>query len=324
MPYRIGSVIGSYDLFAKTFPGIIFFIGMVSLLPDIPSFPGDDIGVGGITIVLIVTAVSGFVIGQALHSIAVAIETFCYKGVVVIYKRAEWLGGQYWRKREGYAHSASNLANSKYEKTWIRKYGLLLVCTIIRGPFMIYCWLVETVHAIVIPHRVMFKYRLEKEFEDKGYPDGLYDWFKIQSLDHLKSMNADLVKEYEKVYRFVMSYLDIAKVGRARKFQATSSFCRSIWITLVIFAVIYTSLLLLEPSYHIGFEPVIMDTLDDYRWRIPVVLVFSSLPFMYAASQYKKHFIEYIVVDFYNIVGSDANSTHMNIEADSINVDVNN
>ena len=44
--------------------------------------------------------------------------------------------------------------------------------------------------------------------------------------------------------------------------------------------------------------------------------------FMYSSGKYKKHFTEYIVVDFYNVVGSDADTSGMAIEVDQLDIKV--
>lgn len=319
MPAKIGSTLGSYDLFAKTIPGVLFFIGFVSLLPSIPEIPNQEIGFGFITVVIIITVVSGYVIGQALHSIAVAIETLGYRFSNFLYARSRFVRRDYWESREGISYTISDVDNTSNIVFRGVRMGL---GHILRIPARLYYWLITKIHEVVLPHRVWFKIRLERELEEKENPDGLYEWFKWECRDHLESMDMSLVEQYEKVYRFVMSYLEFINGGRARKFQATSSFCRSSWITFLGFSLLYFLFLNYSPERLFGYTPVIQSELAKYGYKIPIALFIWSLLFMYSSAQYKKHFTEYIVVDFYNVVGSDANSSGMNIELGDVEVEL--
>lgn len=319
MSVRIGSILGSYDLFAKTIPGVAFFIGVVSLFPSFPEIPDQEIGFGFITVVIIVTVVSGFVIGQGLHSVAVAVESLGYRFAEFMYNITKFVRREYWSEREGISYTVLEYNDKESDNHVLR--GILAF--ILRIPARVYCWVIARIHEILLPHRVWFKFRLRREFEEKEDPDGLYEWFKWECRDHLQSMDMNLVEQHEKVYRFVMSYLEFIKGGRARQFQATSSFCRSMWITLLAFSFVYFGALVIDPVQILGYEPAIQSVLIKYGYKIPIILCIGSIIFMYSAGQYKKHFTEYIVVDFYNAEGSDANTSGMSLEVDQLEVEVN-
>ncbi|WP_157884829.1 hypothetical protein [Halorubrum aethiopicum] len=317
MPTRVASVLGSYDLFAKTIPGTLFFIALVSLSPSIPDVSLDGASLGVISILFIVTAVSGLIIGQALHSVAVAGETAGYKLTRIIHDSSTRARTSYWKNYQ-------KMDPRSPENTLSKEWPFIETELVLRRLFgQIYCWIVNRVNEVVLPHRVWFKKRLRDEFGEGNEADGLYDWFKLQSRNQLKSMDMDLVEEHEKIYRFVMSYLRFVNSGRARKFQATSSFCRSTWLTLLTFAIVYVIIILGNVEPIIGYSPVIEPVLVEYGYSIPVGLFTGTLLFMYSAGQYKKHFTEYIVVDFYNAVENNSESKDIKLDVEKLDVNLN-
>lgn len=318
MPTRVASVLGSYDLFAKTIPGTLFFIALVSLSPSIPDVSIEGTSLGVISILLIVTAVSGLIIGQVLHSVAVAGETAGYKLTQIIHRRSTRARTSYWQDYQ-------RMDPRSPENTLSKRWPYIETELVLRRLFCrIYCWIVTRVNEVVLPHRVWFKMRLRDEFGEGNEADGLYDWFKLQSRNQLKSMDMDLVEEHEKIYRFVMSYLRFVNSGRARKFQATSSFCRSTWLTLLTFTIVYTVIILGNVESVLGYSPVIVPVLDEYGFSIPTSLLVGTLLFMYSAGQYKRHFTEYIVVDFYNAAENNSESKEIRLEAEKLDIDLNN
>lgn len=314
MPTRIASILGSYDLFAKTIPGTLFFIALVSLSPSVPNISITGASLGLISILVIIAAVSGLIIGQALHSVAVAGETAGYKITRLIHRNVKRARTKHWRQYE-------EMEPKSAEDTYTGKGRRLRLELWVRRFFgRRYCWVVNRINEVVLPHRVWFKLRLREEFEEGNQADGLYDWFKLQSRNQMKSMDMDPVKEHEKIYRFVMSYLRFVNSGRARKFQATSSFCRSTWLTLLIFGVVYMIIILWNVEPILGYTPVIQPILAEYGYRIPGSLFVGTVLFMYSAGQYKKHFTEYIVVDFYNAVENDSESVDIDLDGSRLEI----
>lgn len=290
------SILGDYDFFAKTIPGVLFFFGLVSLLPSIPNLPGETgFNLAFISVSIIVTAIGGFVVGQALHAVAVAGETAGYRFTLIVHDRFPAL-----RTEE----------RSPDENTGESDHGIFLrpVFFAWRLVNQVYCWIVKRLNEVVRPHRIWFKKRLHEEYQKEGDADGLYEWFKLESRDYLQKNTMELTEQHEKIYRFVMSYLEYADDGRARKFQATASFCRSTWVTLLLFSVIYAALIFPDISFLIGHTPIVSEVLTEYGVRVPFALFIGSLLFMYSTGQYKRHFTEYIVVDFYNVRKNGANT----------------
>lgn len=312
---KIDSALGSYDFFAKTLPGALFFIGILSVLPSVPSVPTEGFSFAFVSIALIVTVLAGYVIGQALHSIAVAAESTGYRFTILIYDYFPHARTDFWRDR-----STTDSKNSESKSTELTFEKILINLFVPFSP--VYCWIVDRINEAVLPHRIWFKHRLQREFDGGDSPDGLYDWFKLESRDQLKSMEMDLVEQHEKVYRFVMSYLEMSDSGRARKFQATASFCRSTWITLLIFGVIYTIFLFSDPKAILGYSPEIDPILNQHGFKLPISLVVGSLLFMYSTGRYKSHFTEYIAIDFYNAAETDAGSSMVKLDTDQVEINV--
>lgn len=301
MPLQVESVFGSYDLFAKTIPGIVFFLGILSLLPLAPEISTEEGGFALVTISIVVALVFGFMVGQALHSIAVAIEGALYIFGKYVYNRFPRTRRETWVNRRGVFQKISEPSEKSRE--------ILLLSVPLRVPasllINLYCWIVIQVHGLLIPHRIWFRSKLEKELREKEDTDPLYDWFKIQCRDHLRNFELDLPERHQDVYRFVMSYLEFVGNGRARKFQATASFCRSMWITFAFYTGVYTILIFMGSESVFGFESNIQPMLIDYGNIIVFSLSLCCLLFMYSTKQYKKHFTEYIVVDFYTVHNMD-------------------
>lgn len=86
MPTRVTNVFGAYDLFAKSFPGTAFLLGFLSLLPseifsaDVPNSPLV------ISLLIVTIFLLGFAFGEALHSVAVRIESFVHSVTKSYYK----------------------------------------------------------------------------------------------------------------------------------------------------------------------------------------------------------------------------------------------
>lgn len=319
---RIGSVLGSYDFFAKTIPGVLFFIGFVSLWSSVPELPEGQFDFAFVSVALIVTGISGFVIGQALHAFAVAAESGGYRIAAYVYLNFKYLRTNYWQNRTGLSGGISDRSPDEIYPR-LQKISLF-ISFILSIPARVYCWIVGRLKEALLPHRVWFMQRLQREFSEGGEPDAIYEWFKWQSRDHLLSVEGDVSDEHEKIYRFVMSYLQMTGAGRARKFQATSSFCRSTWITLIVFGLVYGIIILVDPEVILGYKPIVLPLLEDHGPIVLTSLFLGTILFMYSAGQYKKHFTEYIAVDFYNAIERGAGGTTTTIESSQLEVKINN
>lgn len=292
------AIFGAYDLYAKVLPGTVFFVGILTLLPTVPLAGFQEDSLTLITLSIVVTAVMGFMFGQALHSVAVTIEGWFYKLGSSVYHSTKYLKPDYWRSRNKIVNSYSSTTNGSA----LIKFMLIIITFIPRMLIKIYCRILPIIDGIFVPHRIWFKRKMRYQFEEKEQPELLYDWFRIRCQVHLRDFDLDFVDQYEDIYRFVMSYLEFVGSGRARQFQATSSLCRSMWITLSFYLIIYAAIVS-NPTVAIPFsDSFIQQYLDEHAMLIFGILSTSVLVFMWSTFQYKKHFTEYIVVDFYTAI----------------------
>lgn len=263
----------------------------------------------------LIIVVLGFILGQTLHSAAVALSAQSYRLFSHLHNRYELVQDEY---RDDKKNSIQWYLESNGIDDGIYAFSMRKLSYVWSLPSGIYIWLIKRLREVFVPHRLFFKYWIKENFakDDLG---GLHDWFKIQSRDILRSEDFDIVADYEDVYRFVMSYLAITGGGRARKFQATASFCRGMWITLFMFSIVYLYIGISGFRYTTVIGPV----LDMYTFWIPAVLFVTSLFFMYSSGKQKRHFVEYIPVDFYNLYGNKADDTGVNIDLEDTEFKIN-
>lgn len=301
MQSQVRTIFGDYDIFAKLIPGTVFSVGVLSFLPRLPELESVDGGVALVSIVVVIILTFGFIIGQGLHSFAVSIEYQLYRIGKGVYAWVPQLRQEWWKKH-------TPRIQSREEEPSSIKWGRRLMFPVLLPIHLfmrIYTWSINQIYGLLIPHRLWFKRKLSSQLSGKNEPDPLYNWFKLTCRDHLRNYDLELPERHEDVYRFVMSYLEYIGNGRARKFQATCSFCRSMWVTLLTYSIIYSYVLLFGSEPILGYEPIIERILSSYGPLIPSALLLATLLFMSSSKQYKRHFAEYIVVDFYNIIEMD-------------------
>lgn len=296
---RVRTMFGAYDLYAKLLPGIVFFVGLLSLLPNLPNLGESQSTLTVVTIVVISVLVFGFMVGQALHSLAVSIEEHLFYAGLFIYTSQflPFLRIEFWENHQLSTSLTSTSEN--HQKIFIIL--TLPIRILINTITHLYCWVVKQLMGLLVPHRREFLNILTDQFEAQQEADPLYNWFKITCRDHLRNFEMDLTERYEDIYSFVMSYMQFMDSGRARQFQAMAAFCRGMWVTLLVFSLLYTSMIFVNFEPIFGYPPVAQSLINQHGWVIPVSLLLGSIVFMSSTKQYKRHFVEYIVVDFYNL-----------------------
>lgn len=299
---------GAYDLFAKMLPGTIFFLGILSLFPSITLSTDIHSTAATITLFTVIIFVFGFMTGQALHSVAVSIENQLYiigkKTYSFMSLAKEKITDRNVQGHTKMPEDISKIGSALAFENPFRKLGLFYLFDLLftKIAFLLGWlsdWIVAQLYGLLVPHRVWFKNKLNNQFNTDDLSDPLYDWFKLACRDHLRNYELDIPERHSDVYRFVMSYLEFMGNGRARQFQATSSFCRSMWITLLTYSIIYSVILINNGTPFITGESMIESSILSQGAIIPTTLFIISVLFMISTKQYKKHFTEYIVVDFY-------------------------
>ena len=336
MQPRVSSIFGSYDLFGKTFPGIVFFLLSISLLPmpsidQLPQSNGILLAVLALFVIIF-----GFVAGQALHAVAVRIESiflavarvFYYSRILLAYllsyiKRR--ILGQNVEDIESDIIKNDNNTNSELSRYYIAYVSFALFVVI--GQIIYYIWLGQIGGALFLigaflfpigrvknwviqtlyPHRELFENAMSNDEDStKKFINKINDSFGI---------NAE--KNPELAYQLVMSYYERITAGRARQFQATFSFCRSIWSTLLLFSFIYiiissseiSSLIpLIGPIVPVieGYNPIVTLFIPkEHLLLVGSLMLFAVLLFMEGERQNKELFVEYIFIDFLTISDSE-------------------
>jgi hypothetical protein len=309
MPDRLVGVLESYDFFGKSIPGILLLIGFFTFLPKIPLFPvggeTESINFATITTLALTLVFSGLVLGQAVHTVAVNIEK-------VFYRVGWWLLNRY------YVHSPLVLSD-EYRESHPRVDGIYKYCR---------PWLIRRywgIHDTFKSHRRLFEnelgwyFDLSVEKRKSDVPNVNYDTFR----QHCKSefdvdvarfdQTSDsrrLVGGYEQLrhlYPMVTSKTANATGGRASGFQARYSFCRGMWVVLLILLLGYLWLQVLPaPLSALDYKPVILDLFSSAELGVLMFgLVVAIIVFLDAAGDYKRHYIEYLIADFNSLTGTD-------------------
>lgn len=304
MPTRVSQIFGSYDLFAKAIPGTAFFIGIISLLPgqDIPSDAFQSTLL--LTAFIVVFFIMGFIVGQAVHSFAVWVESRFYAFGKRLYYTIGILQPGVWE-----ATIVENLEETPERPRALEDEGsnrLSILATVAKYPPKLYIPFILVCYQLLVPHRVLFNRKLKNELGGKEDPGLLYRNFSSTVLDNLV-IDSVTKEDYGDIYTVIMSQQEFIGIGRSRQFQAIFSFCRSMWVTLLFFSAAYTGILLTDSStIPIGFlnhTPLIVEILSTKASLMFAIcwMVFLSLLFILGEKYYKQDFVEYVIADFVTI-----------------------
>jgi len=348
MQPRVSSIFGSYDLFAKAFPGIVFFSLGLTLLP-VPAI-SQDIKSNGVIIAIVALSVIifGFVSGQALHAVAVKFELYVLKAAKLFYFFRDSLKtaiknsflsseNKVEEEKDATDQDAENEEDTTadpIESHFLKGNVLIIVAIIsltipvlaityyissgryisatllafltIMPPQKLKIWGMETLY----PHRELF----DREVTTNGgsaekFKDKLEDIFDI-SVENSPELS----------YKLVMSYYERITVGRTRQFQATFSFCRSMWTTLLLYSILYLLISssdldqlipLVDASRIFTYQPIIKSIIPDQSiiQIVGYVMLSSVFLFMEGERQNKALFVEYIFVDLLTISESELPET---------------
>lgn len=330
MPRETLGPISSYDLFAKSMPGVVLLLGIGVLYTHISQSPQHTqtflirntnnlefifsfsipLSFANFVAILIIVLLLGLLLGEGVHIFGITIERMMYyigewilRNIVshlrIFYKKITVdsngsVPEETMRQRLKEANDESEYpvnpdeynhkhimiilirANNHIEE--IRKTVEYRIGNISKA----YWW----THNMFKEHRVLFADYISWNYTDESgpwekYEQGeLYDKFVTEFQNEYGiDLRYELSnKEIKRIYPLITSRLSIEKTGRAQKFQATYSFCRSMW---VVFAA-------LTICYLIALNLVI----------IPLITFIISIIFMYGTGLYKKNYIEYLMADY--------------------------
>ena len=305
MQNSLVGLLSSYDIFGKSIPGAVFFLSVISLLPapttETAQNGFDFLGVispRSLVTVLAFALLLGLIFGEAIHTLAVNSERF-----------VAWLGtlalaaGKFVRNTFPELHELT-IARPDYANISETESQLYDRLEQIRR------WVERRYYGIVnafIGHRRLFALKCVSNYNDKpglrraGEPKQIFKRFEDK---FNKRFDRDLPKEgipeLMETYPLVTSVVSKTGGQQFRRFQSVYSFCRSMWVTLLL-AFIAHSLIMIDAVPHPSGTTVIMQILRDYSIDIvwlPVGLGIGVILFVDAAGTYKRHFVEYLVAEF--------------------------
>lgn len=330
MPTRITQAFPSYSLFGKAFPGIVFILSVVTLLPTDPLLsdpsktPYLDPSATTVAIVVLLLTILGFSIGQALHSFAVKFEKVsCWvarRFYIIVFGVKSFLIS-YVINVDSSVQS-ENIAD--FEKWVTENQRLITVFAIIGGVILAMFlavitseWFVYSLGIVLFaimayprnrirrywipvfyPHRRVF--RLVLDGYNMGFPgDRLKNRYKDAVSESLaEDLDYGSTDDQNYLYIRTMSELEYAGDGRAKKFQSILSFCRTSWMVLLVMCIIYYLFWNFElyGEYHplltiFGVKP------NAFLW-ISIIMGIGVVVLLEGVRQGKRHFIEYMMADY--------------------------
>jgi hypothetical protein len=300
MPERLVGVLESYDFFGKSIPGIVALIGVVTLSPTVPLVSldeGTQINLPILLALSLTLVFAGLVFGQVFHTIADNIEK-------ITYRLGHWAYNRYYVQgpliSDDWLEDHSNIYwIFNYCKPWLerRYWGL---------------------HDSFKSHRRLFENEIGWYFDisvDKrrSHTQNInYDLFRESCQDKLDVDIAKfdrtkddrlLIGQYENIrqlYPMVATIATSEGTGRAQGFQARYSFCRGMWVVLLLLNFSYLAILYSPVTPQVfSYKPVILQVLSKGElglliWSVLLLI----LAFMDAAGDYKMHYVEYLVTEF--------------------------
>lgn len=325
MPNQIISTFGSYDFFGKSIPGMGLIAGLGALIPA-EILPDLELAESFVIVlsILIVIALLGVLFGEIVHSVSGFVEKALY-----------WLGKKtrYQAVKRGIGppkkplaseivlrrnpSGSNNNGEADRDDQNDSKPGPKDAARRERYIFNIQSWAYDQylkIYYILTPHRDIF---INSFTEFRGH-----DFVKVLNQEDAPFTKEPLLEKANRefsiqstddanaVYPAVVSYLIHAGSKRPFQYQARYAFCRSMSVVLMFLAICYTVVWIASSSLKIplinrGLNPSSLD--GAYILEISsgvliltiLTLVFSSFIFGFASGAYKKHYIRYLLADFY-------------------------
>lgn len=129
------------------------------------------------------------------------------------------------------------------------------------------------------------------------FMDPFCDAFEATFGKNIREMNVEKIESY---YPHITAHLDGNGPSTHRQFQAIYSFCRSMWVVLLVLSLFY-ALAIYQPFGDLGIiasDPRILLLPPGVKPIVPVATFAGSMIFLDAAGTYKRHFIEYLMAAF--------------------------
>ncbi len=298
-----------------------FLVGILSLIPI--QWIGEfqlDIDVNTLIIFaigLIFVVLTGTLIGEAVHALAIYIEnSLAWVGRrvnnIIDLGKDENCIPNIKKRYQPYVDPTNPDEEAQAGRTLPRriltnwKYGILK-------------WVASRIYGLklgLIRHRVLFTGKITRPL---GLPE---DGPKERSVERLDEVQRYLVESAEDefnveskedakcVYPVVTTLLSSNDITRPDEFQARYSFCRSMWVIILIMVVFYLFL----PLY--PYDPIVEVVIPE-TWILLIILSIFLLFFLTSAGKYKKYYVEYLLAGFF-LAGKHIQEAHNQTEQGSV------
>lgn len=310
MPQRLLQLFGTYDLFGKSVPGAALSLGIISLLPAsvFPSLNGQSFA--GIAALLIVLLLTGLMIGQGVHTLADNIE----KAFLWLVRRTRNSANLFTTMVD--VELSAKALKSTTDPTDPPKRHKRVLNNWRDGSIE---WLRRRYwggYDSLIGHRYLFARSIEWNYsqergddrwntESRGelfdhFIDGYADAFGHDIRKHVHSTK-DIVNRYP----LITAKLQRSNGSGSQNFQATYSFCRSMWVVFLLLFIVYFDLMFLgcyggiiSACITIS-QPVVLSVVSESLYPFLLGLIGSGVVvFFDAAGTYKRHYVEYLIAEF--------------------------
>lgn len=311
MSSRIGTftqsrrnVLNGYDIMAKSLPGMALLVGLSTFLPQGTwnSIPIKDSLITSLATFLLVVALLGLLIGEAVHTLAETIEKGIFKPVYII--------EQLSKKGQKIIYNFMGLTSPSSDAKHIdnvkpsKAYKILTL------------WKLNLVfkqHRELLIDMVQENYNHFLGFWEKNQKGELFDDFSA-TIEDIYGVNVkDNPESLSFLYPSIMSRVFMSQARLSKRFQIIFSFCRSMWMTFLILTIGYSTVLFLGPPVKVvlpfieEYTPIVMAAVIKSPlplWMLPTMTLLTTLGFLAACGKYKYHYIEYIIADFPSVAST--------------------
>lgn len=296
----------SYDIFGKSIPGAVFFLGFISALPSESNaysalINTTGLPAGNFVVLLLLALGAGLVFGEAVHTLANISEGFVAWTGRRIIEISEFIRNNLPELHYYIVSDVTDYASaSPFEER---------IYLTIDGTKQWFRSRYYDMNSAVKGHRRLFAERCVTNYGDKSGPRKNRDaknTFKEfeKRFNNIFEDGLPKTNKEELIEIYPLITAEVTKSGAAefRRFQSIYSFCRSMWVTLFTFVVVH-SLILAGNEYS---QLAVLDYTSVFRanlftespYLIPASLFLSGFLFLIASGTYKEHYVEYLVAEF--------------------------
>lgn len=319
--------LNTYDIFGKSIPGGVLIGGIYYLVPFQITL-GNSANTQFDLILQVLTAgLIGLLIGEAIHSLANIVERVLRRIGRLIKKIAN--------EAESNISSGVKYSNQKIfqlrQKKLDSQTDIYLTSIITHIYYLVYLLfrllktiatpgniLIYKLYPALQPHRVLFTVWIKNNYGgDQATTWDLTDdeLLRDQFADACEDIyNIEIVKKdpdnIVELYTMVTAIVNQSDTGLSQRFQDLYSFCRSMWVVLLIILLwfsllVYTSTFSYNPWWMSENIQIIVQNPEKGFQSSVTILLFGlaavTLLFLYASSKYKQIYIKYLISDVITI-----------------------